>query len=133
MRSGSGNHLLGDDHELPPSPEKLVRLPKSVVPTERKPDLARRAGRECRCEGLDEREIKSAGELVGKSEENWANFSVKMSGKKGSATVHCQAFRQGDSWRFTVVSLDSAGKRVYLCKWIVFLKHSTKRKIPRSD
>lgn len=56
---------------------------------------------------------------MGKSEENWANFSVKMSGKKGSATVNCQAFRQGDSWRFTVVSLDSAGKRVYLCKWLV--------------
>ena len=74
---------------------------------------------------------------MGTSEANWANFSVKMSGKKGSGTVHCQAFRQGDAWRFTVVSLDSAGKRVYLCKWIVFWnKHATKRKkgkLPRSD
>ena len=71
---------------------------------------------------------------MGKSEETWANFSGKMSGKKGAGTVHCQAFRQGDSWRFTVVSLDSAGKRVYLCKWLVFLnKHTTKRKVSKGN
>ena len=38
--------------------------------------------------------------MVGKSEENWANFSIRMSGKKGAATVNCQAFRQDDSWRY---------------------------------
>lgn len=54
--------------------------------------------------------------MVGQSEENWANFSLRMAGKKGAATVNCQAFRQGDSWRFTVVSLDTTNGRVYLCK-----------------
>lgn len=64
---------------------------------------------------------------MGKSEENWANFSIRMSGKKSTATVNCQAFRQGDNWRynsifqnliirFTVVSLDTPTGRVYLCK-----------------
>ena len=60
--------------------------------------------------------IKSAGQMTGKSEENWANFSIKMQGKKSSALVNCQAFRQGDTWRFTVVSLDTSKGRVYLCK-----------------
>lgn len=65
--------------------------------------------------------------MMGKSEENWANFSIRMSGKKSTATVNCQAFRQGDNWRynsifqnliirFTVVSLDTPTGRVYLCK-----------------
>ena len=56
------------------------------------------------------------GKMTGQSEENWANFSIKMGGKKGNATVNCQDFRQGDSWRFTVVSLDTSNGRVYLCK-----------------
>ncbi len=60
--------------------------------------------------------LKSAGKLTGKSEENWANFSIKMQGKKSSAMVNAQAFRQGDNWRFTVVSLDTKDGRVYLCK-----------------
>ena len=60
--------------------------------------------------------VKNAGKIVGKSEESWANFSVRMEGKKGAATVNCQAFRQGDNWRFTVVSLDTKEGRVYLCK-----------------
>lgn len=37
--------------------------------------------------------------MVGKSEENWANFSIRMSGKKSTANVNCQAFRQGNNWR----------------------------------
>ena len=60
--------------------------------------------------------VKNAGKIVGKSEESWANFSVRMEGKKSAATVNCQAFRQGDTWRFTVVSLDTKNGRVYLCK-----------------
>ena len=60
--------------------------------------------------------LKSTGKLTGKSEENWANFSIKMQGKKSSAMVNAQAFRQGDNWRFTVVSLDTKDGRVYLCK-----------------
>ena len=38
--------------------------------------------------------------MMGKSEENWANFSIRMSGKKSTATVNCQAFRQGNNWRY---------------------------------
>lgn len=60
--------------------------------------------------------VKSVGKITGKSEESWANFSIRMEGKKSTATVNCQAFRQGDNWRFTVVSLDTKDGRVYLCK-----------------
>ena len=68
--------------------------------------------------------VKSAGKMTGKSEENWANFSIKMQGKKSSALVNCQAFRQGETWRFTVVSLDTNKGRVYLCKYHFYLTNT---------
>ena len=55
VRRGSGRHLLGDDHELPPSAEEFLRLSEFAVVAERKPDLARSAGGERRAAGLDAR------------------------------------------------------------------------------
>ena len=62
--------------------------------------------------------------MMGKSEENWANFSIRMSGKKSTATVNCQAFRQGNNWRYHSINsikvIDLQLKRVNVDEDIVY-------------
>ena len=116
LRSCSGHHLLGVGDEFEAVSKEFLCLSKLARSAEGEQDFPRDSRRQCRLAMILKKKIKSMGNMEGKSEENWANFSIKMGGKKSSAVVSCQAFRQGDAWRFTVVSLDTPQGRVYLCK-----------------